>query len=196
MSSTAIRPGSTWRARSASPAARSPSARRPTPASRPTVRIASALFNERDARLGGEVGSDVNRDGNPSGSSGIFAVLWDAGAKNLVWVDRNAKRQLRGRGCDDRLQSAVRRQTTSASTTRRRRSPSADAFRRADGRQEQGGQHRHRGRSARLARRGIASGNALFGGAMSGAAPGANLMGRCVRACSSRAAPIMRCSKA
>src|SRR5262245_27116325 len=36
------------------------------------------LFNERDPRLGGEVGSDVNRDGNPAGSSGIFAVLWDA----------------------------------------------------------------------------------------------------------------------
>jgi subtilisin family serine protease len=47
-----------------------------------------ALFNERDARLGGEVGSDVNRDGNPTGSSGIFAVLWDK-ASNTVWVDTN-----------------------------------------------------------------------------------------------------------
>ena len=45
------------------------------------------LFNERDPRLGGEVGSDVNRDGNPAGSSGIFAVLWDA--PNRVWVDTN-----------------------------------------------------------------------------------------------------------
>src|SRR4029079_5157125 len=36
------------------------------------------LFHERDPRLGGEVGSDVNRDGNPAGSSGIFAVLWNA----------------------------------------------------------------------------------------------------------------------
>ena len=25
------------------------------------------LFNERDPRLGGEVGNDVNRDGNPAG---------------------------------------------------------------------------------------------------------------------------------
>jgi subtilisin family serine protease len=46
------------------------------------------LFNERDPRLGGEVGSDVNRDGNPSGSSGIFAVLWDT-STNRVWVDTN-----------------------------------------------------------------------------------------------------------
>ena len=47
-----------------------------------------ALFNERDPRLGGEVGNDVNRDGNPAGSSGIFAVLWNA-TSNLVWVDTN-----------------------------------------------------------------------------------------------------------
>ena len=35
------------------------------------------VFNERDTRLGGEIGSDVNRDGNPTGSSGLFAVLWN-----------------------------------------------------------------------------------------------------------------------
>jgi hypothetical protein len=46
------------------------------------------LFNERDARLGGEVGSDVNRDGNPPGSNGIFAVLWNTDT-NTVWVDTN-----------------------------------------------------------------------------------------------------------
>ena len=46
------------------------------------------LFNERDPNLGGEVGNDVNRDGNPAGSSGIFAVLWDT-ATNRVWVDTN-----------------------------------------------------------------------------------------------------------
>ena len=42
-------------------------------------------LNERDSRLGGELGNDVNRDGNPAGSSGLFGVLWDAGSK--VWVD-------------------------------------------------------------------------------------------------------------
>jgi subtilisin family serine protease len=47
-----------------------------------------AVFNERDPRLGGEVGSDVNRDGNPAGSKGTFAVLWDKAA-NKVWVDTN-----------------------------------------------------------------------------------------------------------
>ncbi len=42
------------------------------------------LFNERDPRLGGELGNDVNRDGNPAGSSGIFAVLQGG---STVWVD-------------------------------------------------------------------------------------------------------------
>lgn len=45
-------------------------------------------FNERDPRLGGELRNDVNRDGNPAGSSGIFAVLWNA-TTNQVWVDTN-----------------------------------------------------------------------------------------------------------
>jgi hypothetical protein len=51
-----------------------------------TYRI--GLFNERDSRLGGELGNDVNRDGNPAGSSGIFAVLWNTTSNN-VWVDTN-----------------------------------------------------------------------------------------------------------
>ncbi len=46
------------------------------------------LFNERDPRLGGELGNDVNRDGNPAGSIGTFGVLWDT-ATNTVWVDTN-----------------------------------------------------------------------------------------------------------
>ena len=40
-----------------------------------TYRI--GLFDERDPRLGGELGNDVNRDGNPPGSSGVFAALWN-----------------------------------------------------------------------------------------------------------------------
>jgi subtilisin family serine protease len=43
------------------------------------------IFNERDPRLGGELGNDVNRDGNPPGSSGQFAIVWDGDEK--VWVD-------------------------------------------------------------------------------------------------------------
>ncbi len=60
------------------------------------------LFNERDGRLSGPDSEysvptpapdgpligDVNRDGNPAGSSGLFAVLWDTD-RNLVWVDAN-----------------------------------------------------------------------------------------------------------
>lgn len=49
------------------------------------------LFDERDPRLGGELENDVNRDGNPAGSSGLFAVLWDKD-ENVVWVDANQDR--------------------------------------------------------------------------------------------------------
>ena len=45
-----------------------------------------ATFDERDPRLGGEVGNDVNRDGNPAGSSGLFGVLWNV-TSDQVWVD-------------------------------------------------------------------------------------------------------------
>jgi|KBSSwiStaDraftv2_1062776.scaffolds.fasta_scaffold00419_31 hypothetical protein len=52
-----------------------------------TYRI--GLFNERDSRLNSaELGSDVNRDGNPPGSDGLFAVLWNT-TTNVVWVDAN-----------------------------------------------------------------------------------------------------------
>ncbi|WP_407938393.1 S8 family serine peptidase [Nocardioides scoriae] len=44
------------------------------------------VFDERDPRLGGEVGNDVDRDGNPAGSDGKFPVLWDTRADE-VYVD-------------------------------------------------------------------------------------------------------------
>lgn len=49
---------------------------------------------EGDYRIGGlnervsDQKGDLNRDGNPAGSSGIFAVLWDE-KTNTVWVDTN-----------------------------------------------------------------------------------------------------------
>lgn len=46
------------------------------------------IFNERDPNLGGEVGNDVNRDGNPAGSNGKFAVLWNM-TNGRIWVDTN-----------------------------------------------------------------------------------------------------------
>ncbi len=49
-----------------------------------------ALFDEVRADTMGVYGSslerDINRDGNPEGSSRLFAVLWDEGAGD-VWVD-------------------------------------------------------------------------------------------------------------
>ncbi|HET8570132.1 MAG TPA: S8 family serine peptidase [Candidatus Limnocylindria bacterium] len=44
------------------------------------------IFDERHPNLGGELNRDVNRDGNPAGSSGLFAILWDTATGN-VWVD-------------------------------------------------------------------------------------------------------------
>ena len=44
-----------------------------------------SVFNERDARFtGSEYANDVNRDGNPAGSSGLFGVIRDG---DRVWVD-------------------------------------------------------------------------------------------------------------
>jgi hypothetical protein len=46
------------------------------------------FFNERALHAPGYLYQDVNFDGNPAGSSGLFAVLWDD-KKNVVWVDTN-----------------------------------------------------------------------------------------------------------
>jgi hypothetical protein len=108
------------------------------------------VFNERDPRLGGEVGSDVNRDGNPAGSSGVFAVLWDTDA-NLVCVDTNQNNDF----ADDMAMTDYKVNydvnyfgvdnpaTAVASACRSSSRPTAA---------EQGRQHRHRLRRARLAR--------------------------------------------
>ncbi len=137
------------------------------------------LFNERDSRLGGEVGSDVNRDGNPAGSSGFFAVLWDT-ASNNVWVDTNQNNNF----ADELAMTdyGVRYDVGTFGTDN-----PATAVREAmpfvvqtDGKNKvinigivsaQHGSH--------VA--GIIAGNSLFGGAMSGAAPGAKL--KSVRVC-------------
>ena len=63
-SSRTIRPGSTWLRRSAGGPSCSSGVTYTAPHAG-TYRI--GLFNERDPRLGGEVGNDVNRDGNPAG---------------------------------------------------------------------------------------------------------------------------------
>jgi hypothetical protein len=139
-----------------------------------------ALFNERDPRLGGEVGNDVNRDGNPSGSSGIFAVLWDAGPKNLVWVDTNQNGSFADEvamtdynvrydvnyfGVDNPATPVAERMPFVVQTSGKLKVVNIGIVAGAHG--------------SHVA--GIASANALFGGAMSGAAPGARLVS--VRAC-------------
>ncbi|HKU13397.1 MAG TPA: S8 family serine peptidase [Steroidobacteraceae bacterium] len=138
-----------------------------------------ALFNERDARLGGEVGSDVNRDGNPTGSSGIFAVLWDP-RSDLVWVDTNQNRSFADEmamtdykvrndvnyfGVDNPATPVAERMPFVVQTDGKLKVVNIGLV--------------ASGHGSHVA--GIAAGNALFGGAMSGAAPGAKLVS--VRAC-------------
>jgi hypothetical protein len=137
------------------------------------------LFNERDPRLGGEVGIDVNRDGNPAGSSGIFAVLWDA-SSGVVWVDTNQNRNFADDmgmrdykinrdinyfGADNPATAIAERMPFVVQTDGKIKYVNIGIVAGAHG--------------SHVA--GIAAGNALFGGAMSGAAPGAKIVSS--RAC-------------
>ena len=137
------------------------------------------LFNERDPNLGGEVGNDVNRDGNPTGSSGIFAVLWDA-STNRVWVDTNQNNSFADQSAmtDYKVNNDVQYfGTDNPATAVAERMPFVVQTNGKDKFVNIGivsGQH-----GTHVA--GIAAGNGLFGGAMSGAAPGAKIVS--VRAC-------------
>jgi subtilisin family serine protease len=138
-----------------------------------------ALFNERDPRLGGEVGSDVNRDGNPAGSSGIFAVLWNTDL-NTVWVDTNQNNNFADDmamtdykvnyhvnyfGVDNPATAVAERMPFVVQTDGQRKVVNIGIVSGAHG--------------SHVA--GIAAGNSLFGGVMSGVAPGAKIVS--VRAC-------------
>jgi subtilisin family serine protease len=138
-----------------------------------------ALFNERDPRLGGEIGTDVNRDGNPAGSSGLFAVLWDANA-GVVWVDTDqdlsfademamrdykVARDVNHFGTDNPATAVTERMPFVVQTDGKRKTVNIGIISGAHG--------------SHVA--GIAAGNSLFGGDMDGAAPGAKLVS--VRAC-------------
>lgn len=137
------------------------------------------LFNERDSRLGGEVGSDVNRDGNPAGSSGIFAVLWDA-ESGTVWVDTNQNNNFADDmpmtdykvnydvnyfGVDNPATAIAEQMPFVVQTDGQNKVVNIGIASGAHG--------------SHVA--GIAAGNSLFGGAMSGVAPGAKIVS--VRAC-------------
>jgi subtilisin family serine protease len=137
------------------------------------------LFNERDPRLGGEVGSDVNRDGNPAGSSGIFAVLWNTNT-NKVWVDTNQNNNFADEmamtdykvnydvnyfGVDNPATAIAERMPFVVQTDGQKKVVNIGIVSGAHG--------------SHVA--GITAGNSLFGGAMSGAAPGAKIVS--LRAC-------------
>ena len=137
------------------------------------------LFNERNPRLGGEVGSDVNRDGNPAGSSGIFAVLWNTNT-DTAWVDTNQNNNFADDmgmknykvnydvnyfGVDNPATVVAERMPFVVQTDGARKVINIGIVSGAHGSHTAG----------------ISAGNNLFGGAMSGAAPGAKLVS--VRVC-------------
>jgi hypothetical protein len=138
-----------------------------------------AVFNERDTRLGGEIGNDVNRDGNPAGSNGLFAVLWDTAANN-VYVDTNQNHSFADEmamtdykvrydvnyfGADNPATAVTERMPFVVQTDAKTKFINIGIV------SAQHGSH--------VA--GIVAGNQLFGGAMSGEAPGAKIVS--VRAC-------------
>ena len=138
-----------------------------------------AVFNERDARLGGEVGSDVNRDGNPSGSSGLFGVLWDTGTNN-VYVDTDQDRSFADQTgmTDYKVAKQVGQFGTDNPATEV--AESMPFVVQTDGKNKVvnigivSGAH-----GSHVA--GITAANGMFGGDMNGAAPGAKLVS--VRVC-------------
>ncbi|MCT2587462.1 S8 family serine peptidase [Actinophytocola gossypii] len=137
------------------------------------------VFDERDPRLGGELGNDVNRDGNPNGSIGTFGVLWDP-ATNTVWVDTNqnksfddetgmtdykVKKDIGTFGEDDPSTPVAEEMPFVVQTSPETESVNIGIVSGAHG--------------SHVA--GIVAANEMFGGEMSGAAPGAKLVS--VRAC-------------
>lgn len=137
------------------------------------------LFDERDPLLGGEVGNDVNRDGNPQGSSGIFAVLWDTD-RNDVYVDTDQDRSF----ADEQAMTDYAKRydvgtfgTDDPDTGVREAMPFVVQ---TDGKNKfvnigiVSGAH-----GSHVA--GITAANGMFGGRMSGAAPGAEI--KSVRVC-------------
>ncbi|SCF36553.1 Subtilase family protein [Micromonospora viridifaciens] len=136
------------------------------------------VFNERVANLGGEVGNDVNRDGNPAGSSGLFGVVWDG--NKTVWVDTNQN----GSFADESPMTDYKvRYDVGTFGTDNPATPIAEAMPfvvQIDGKNKfvnigiVSGAH-----GSHVA--GITAANGLFGGKMTGVAPGAKLVS--VRVC-------------
>ncbi len=135
-------------------------------------------INERDSRLGGEIGFDLNRDGNPSGSSGIFGVLWDGA--NTVWVDTDQDLSFADQSAMKDYKQTFdqgRFGTDNPATAIVEQLPFVVQVAKEFNRVNIGivaAQH-----GSHVA--GIVAANQMFGGAMSGAAPGAKIVS--IRAC-------------
>ncbi|MDQ1720403.1 MAG: hypothetical protein QOI26_137, partial [Pseudonocardiales bacterium] len=135
-----------------------------------------AVFTENDPRLGGELGSDVNRDGD---STDKFDVLWDPTA-GTVRVDTNQNNNL----TDDQVLTDYAKKfdvghfgTDNPATDVHESMPfvvQTDGQNKAVNIGIVSGEH-----GTHVA--GITAANQMFGGAMSGAAPGAKL--KSVRVC-------------
>jgi hypothetical protein len=134
------------------------------------------VLDEHDPRLGGEVGNNLNRDGDTTDK---YAVLWNT-ATNAVWVDANTNNSFADEPAmtDYKVRFDVGRFGTDNAAT-----PVQEAMSfvvQTDGKNKfvnigiVSGQH-----GSHVA--GIAAGNSLFGGAMNGAAPGAKIVSS--RAC-------------
>ena len=143
-----------------------------------------SVLNEGDSRFtGSEYGNDLNRDGNPPGSSRLFGVLRDA---DRVWVDRDQDKSFRDE--TPMVEYAKRFDVQylgndNPNTAVREAVPFVVQI----GRATVGTTENHYvnigivsgAHGSHVA--GIAAGNALFGGQMSGAAPGAKIISS--RAC-------------
>ncbi|MEW6401055.1 MAG: S8 family serine peptidase [Chloroflexota bacterium] len=135
-----------------------------------------ALFFEGDTRLGGEIGRNVNRDGDQTDT---FAVLWNT-STNQVWVDTNQNNNF----ADDMAMTDYKVNydvnyfgTDNPATAVAERMPfvvQTDGKRKVVNIGIVSGAH-----GSHVA--GIAAGNSLFGGPMSGVAPGAKIVS--VRVC-------------
>jgi subtilisin family serine protease len=136
------------------------------------------VFDERNPNLGGEVGNDVNRDGNPAGSSGKFGVLWDGGSQVWVDVDQDrsfadepsmtnykVNRDVRFFGTDNPATAIAERMPFVVQIDGKNKAINIGIVSGAHGTHVAG----------------IIAANGMFGGAMSGAAPGAQLVS--VRVC-------------
>ncbi|MEW2386546.1 S8 family serine peptidase [Micromonospora sp. NPDC047707] len=131
------------------------------------------VFDERDPRLAAEFRRDVNRDGNPEGSSAKIGVAWDP-TTGTVWVDGNQDKDFSN---DRPMQEYKVRYDVGTFGSDNPETPIREAvpFVVQIDPESQSVNIGIVASSHGTHVAGIAAGNGLFGGAMSGAAPGAKL---------------------